>query len=109
MPCFGPEVYGCHGFAARGADIQAKHRETPMPKIRKAKRRAKAPSGKSSIRKKSIRKRSAHKKSANEMAGIRIDEFEDTSASAAEKVRRKRRLLEGPEEFRDIRSDQRKK
>ena len=55
--------------------------------------------------KRSARKRKAAVKSAARLAGKRIDELEDDSASKPEKVRRRRRLLEGPEEFRGFRSD----
>ena len=45
------------------------------------------------------------KKTAGALAGQEIDEKEDRSASVDERARRKRRLIEGPEEFRDIRKD----
>lgn len=91
-----------------------------MPKGRKAKKKSKAPARKAPARKSPARKSSValqssrkgtgqkgtgRKKSANELAGIRIDRFEDASATRVEKARRKKRLLEGPEEFREIRSD----
>ena len=91
-----------------------------MPKVRKAKKRSKAHARKSSVASRSSRKgtgrkgtgprktsskKTGRKKSANELAGIRIDRLEDASATRAEKARRKKRLLEGPEEFRKIRSD----
>ncbi len=41
--------------------------------------------------------------SAKQMAGEQIDRLEDASASGEEKGRRKQRLLEGPEEFHEIR------
>ena len=100
-----------------------------MPKVRKAKKRSKARARKSSVASRSSRKgagrkgtgrkgtgprktsskKTGRKKSANELAGIRIDRLEDASATRAEKARRKKRLLEGPEEFRKIRSDRPKK
>jgi hypothetical protein len=55
--------------------------------------------------KQSARKRKTATKSAARLAGQRIDELEDSSASRTEKTRRKKRLLEGPEEFRSFRSD----
>jgi hypothetical protein len=42
---------------------------------------------------------------ASEMAGQEIDRLGDQSAPAEERESRKRRLLKGPKEFRDIRSD----
>ena len=71
-----------------------------MPKERKAKKKSKARARKSSVASRSSRKGTGRKKSANEMAGIRIDQFEDASATRAGKDLRKKRLLEGPEEFR---------
>ena len=40
---------------------------------------------------------------AMEMAGQEIDRLSDLSATEEERQRRKRRLLKGPKEFRDIR------
>ena len=42
---------------------------------------------------------------ASEMAGSMIDWLSDKSAPAEERAKRKRRLVKGPEEFREIRSD----
>jgi hypothetical protein len=42
---------------------------------------------------------------ASELAGEQIDKLIDPSAPAEEKHRRKRRLLKGPGEFREIRGD----
>jgi hypothetical protein len=42
---------------------------------------------------------------ASEMAGEQIDKLADTSATDEERHRRKRRLLKGPGEFREIRGD----
>jgi hypothetical protein len=39
------------------------------------------------------------------MAGEQIDKLADTSATDEERHRRKRRLLKGPGEFREIRGD----
>ena len=45
---------------------------------------------------------------ASDMAGRRIDEIGDPSATAEERQDRKRRLIKGPSEFREMRGDQRK-
>jgi hypothetical protein len=42
---------------------------------------------------------------AVDLAGEQIDKLSDPSASAEEQQQRKRRLLKGPKEFRDIRGD----
>jgi hypothetical protein len=42
------------------------------------------------------------KKSA-EMAGAAIDRIDDVAASAEDRARRKRRLIKGPTEFRELR------
>ena len=42
---------------------------------------------------------------ASDMAGREIDRAGDTSATDEERASRKRRLLKGPKEFRDMRSD----
>jgi hypothetical protein len=47
----------------------------------------------------------AGKKKALEMAGREIDSLGDKSASDEEQAKRKRRLLKGPSEFRDMRVD----
>jgi hypothetical protein len=82
----------CAGIGAclpinRADDIRNDERDTSMP-----------------TQKTSARKRKAAAKSAERHADRRIDELEDASASVAEKSRRKKRLLEGPEEFRSMRS-----
>jgi hypothetical protein len=46
---------------------------------------------------------------AHEAARKQLDQLADQSASAEEQASRKRRLLKGPEEFRDIRLDRPKK
>jgi hypothetical protein len=43
---------------------------------------------------------------ASEMASAQIDQIADPSATAAERERRKRRLVRGPKEFRDLRRNQ---
>jgi Arc/MetJ-type ribon-helix-helix transcriptional regulator len=45
---------------------------------------------------------------ASDMAGRRIDKIGDPSATAEERQDRKRRLIKGPSEFREMRGDQRK-
>ena len=45
---------------------------------------------------------------AAEMAGQEIDRLGDRSATDEQRASRKRRLLQGPKEFRDIRDDQHK-
>jgi len=42
---------------------------------------------------------------AVDLAGKQIDKLSDPSATAEERQQRKRRLLKGPREFRDIRGD----
>jgi hypothetical protein len=42
---------------------------------------------------------------ASGMAGRQIDDLGDKSATDDERAKRKRRLLKGPSEFRDIRKD----
>ena len=42
---------------------------------------------------------------ARTMAGQEIDRLSDPSATEEERQRRKRRLLKGPKEFRDVRSN----
>lgn len=42
-------------------------------------------------------------------AGKQIDRLSDQSASAKDQAKRKRRLLKGPEEFRDMRDKPRRK
>jgi hypothetical protein len=46
---------------------------------------------------------------AKEMAGKEIDALADPAASDAERASRKRRLLKGPSEFRDMRNDHSKR
>ena len=40
------------------------------------------------------------------MAGDVVDQFTDATASVEEQAKRKRRLIHGPREFRDVRKDQ---
>jgi hypothetical protein len=42
---------------------------------------------------------------ASELAGQAIDRLGDKSAPDEEQARRKRRLIKGPQEFRDVRAD----
>jgi hypothetical protein len=45
------------------------------------------------------------KRKASDMAGEQIDKLGDSSATSEERQTRKRRLLKGPPEFRDLRVD----
>lgn len=60
------------------------------------------PSGKA--RKAAGRQRSQREAAA--MAGREIDRLGDRAASSDERAQRKRRLIKGPREFRDLRGDQ---
>lgn len=75
---------------SRGGKIDGK----PMPERKKPR-----PTSKSRISKNVV----------GDLAANQIDKLADASATAPEKARRKRRLLEGPEEFRGIRRDSRKR
>ena len=54
-------------------------------------------------RKGAVRKRSQRK--AAKLAGREIDSLGDQAATSEERARRKRRLIKGPREFRDLRGD----
>jgi hypothetical protein len=54
-------------------------------------------------RKQAVRKRSQRK--AAEMAGREIDRLGDQTATREERAQRKRRLIKGPREFRNVRGD----
>ena len=54
-------------------------------------------------RKGAVRKRSQRK--AAKMAGREIDRLGDQAATSEERAKRKRRLIKGPREFRDLRGD----
>ena len=54
-------------------------------------------------------KKSATSSKSSDLAGNQIDKMSDQSASAEEQETRKRRLLKGPSEFRDVRRDRKKK
>ena len=49
--------------------------------------------------------RTGRSSKASELAGKAIDRLGDKSAPVEERERRKRRLIKGPQEFRDVRSD----
>jgi hypothetical protein len=49
--------------------------------------------------------RTGHSSKASELAGKAIDRLGDKSVPAEERERRKRRLIKGPPEFRDVRGD----
>jgi hypothetical protein len=51
------------------------------------------------------RPRKASGRKAAELASREIDRLGDQSASNEERTRRKRRLIKGPQEFRDVRTD----
>jgi hypothetical protein len=54
-------------------------------------------------------KKSAASSKSSELAGKQLDKMTDQSASTEEQETRKRRLLKGPSEFRDVRNDRKKK
>ena len=58
---------------------------------------------KPNTRKGAVRKRSQRK--AAKMAGREIDRLGDQAATSEERAKRKRRLIKGPREFRDLRGD----
>jgi hypothetical protein len=49
------------------------------------------------------------KRKAAQMAGRTIDQLGDQAATDEERAHRKRRLIKGPREFRDVRGDQPKR
>ena len=53
-------------------------------------------------------KESEEREKSTGMAGRTIDALADQTVPGDDRAKRKRRLLEGPEEFREIRDDQRK-
>ncbi|MEH2472040.1 hypothetical protein V1281_006773 [Nitrobacteraceae bacterium AZCC 2161] len=53
-------------------------------------------------------KKSSQSSKASDLAGAQIDRLTDKSAPAEEQATRKRRLLKGPEEFREVRVDRKK-
>jgi hypothetical protein len=59
--------------------------------------------GKNAKRKSASRKGSQRK--AAEMAGREVDHLGDQTATSDERAQRKRRLIRGPQEFRDMRED----
>ncbi len=58
---------------------------------------------KPNTRKGAVRKRSRRK--AAEMAAREIDRLGDQTATSEEQAKRKRRLIKGPREFRELRED----
>ena len=56
------------------------------------------------VRPRSTSRRDAKRKAAK-MAGREIDRLGDQTATREERARRKRRLVKGPREFRDIRKN----
>jgi hypothetical protein len=61
------------------------------------------------VKKQSGQSSDSQKFRAREMAGNTIDRMTDTEASPEDQADRKRRLLKGPEEFREARVDRPKK
>ena len=53
--------------------------------------------------------RAGSRRKAAELAGRAIDALGDQTATIEERAHRKRRLIKGPREFRDVRGDQPKK
>ena len=49
------------------------------------------------------------RRKAAELAGRAVDALSDQTATVEERAHRKRRLIKGPREFRDVRGDQPKK
>jgi hypothetical protein len=54
-------------------------------------------------------KKSAASPKSSDLAGAQIDRLADASAPVEEQAARKRRLVKGPSEFRDVRVDRKKK
>jgi hypothetical protein len=61
------------------------------------------------VKTKGHQSKEGQKKRAREMAGSAIDDMTDTAASPDDQASRKRRLLKGPEEFRNVRVDRLRK
>ena len=57
------------------------------------------------VKAKDRRPNDEHRLRAREMAGKAIDEMTDTTATSEDQATRKKRLLRGPEEFRQVRVD----
>ena len=55
------------------------------------------------------RRRNAALLAARDLAAVQIDRLTDPAAPAEEQASRKRRLLKGPEEFREVRVDRKRK
>jgi|SRR6267378_4361629 hypothetical protein len=55
------------------------------------------------------RRRNAALLAARDLAALQIDRLTDPAAPAEEQASRKRRLLKGPEEFREVRVDRKRK
>ena len=86
-------------------------RQKPVPNATEAIHRliemglASAPPAARRGKKTAVRKTSVK---ASELAGEMIDWLSDSSAPAEERAKRKRRLIKGPSEFREMRSDHKK-
>ncbi len=77
-------------------ELEASRPLEPPPRLTKGRRRS-APTTRR------ISKRA--KRKAAEMAGQEIDRLGDRAATGEERARRKRQLIKGPREFRDVRAD----
>ena len=86
-----------------GAIEKWRAKQTPIPNVSEAIRRL-VGRGLASASTAVKRNLKAASKASN-LAGLEIDRLSDQSATAEERASRKRRLLKGPKEFRDIRSD----
>jgi hypothetical protein len=97
-----------HAVRARTAHLKAQRleKEAKEKVAVAAKKRKTVPRNAKSIRRPSSEKATAK---AAEMAGQEIDRLGDRSATDEQRASRKRRLLKGPKEFRDIRDDQHKR
>ena len=109
-----PELYPVKkvvGFDRGMIDAIEKWRgkQKPIPNVSEAIRRlvelglAKDHPGEKPTRKAGSRTERSSK--ASELAGKAIDRLGDKSAPVEERERRKRRLIKGPQEFRDVRGD----
>jgi hypothetical protein len=81
-----------------------RRKQEPIPSVSDAVRRlleqalaAAAPAGPA---------KAGSRRKAAEMAGRAVDQLGDQTATVEERAQRKRRLIKGPREFRDVRGDQ---
>ncbi len=78
-------------------ELEASRPLEPPPGPTKVTRRRRAPTTR--------RISKGAKRKAAEMAGQEIDRLGDWAATGEERAQRKRRLIKGPREFRDVRAD----